>query len=79
MVDDIAGIARKLGAAQKRVVLALSDEWGRSHNHQAAKRLWHRNDIPMLLDHQHCTDDSWRLRPKGVAVRNHLKGSDNGK
>lgn len=70
---DVAEIAGKLGAAQKRTVLSLSGEWGRAACHQAAKRLWWRNDIPMLLDHKHCTDNCWQLRPLGLQVRAHLE------
>lgn len=62
-------IARKLGAAQRRVVLALFDEWAESGNQAAAKRLWYRNDIPQLLDHRHRTNDCWQLRPIGIAVQ----------
>lgn len=74
MTDDIARIAVKLGSAQKRVILSLSAEWGPSSDHQAAKRLWYRNDIPLLLDHRHRTNNCWSLRPLGLAVRNHLTG-----
>lgn len=71
--EEIAWIARKLGSAQKRVVMALSAEWGPSGNHAAATRLWCRQDIPLLLDHRHQTDDCWSLRPKGIAVRAYLR------
>lgn len=68
-------IARKLGSAQRRVVLSLPGDgnWGRSANHQAAKRLWYRNDIPLLIDHRHRTDNVWSLRPLGLAVRAELE------
>lgn len=79
MPDDIAEIVRKLGAAQKRGILALSDDFGPSGEHAAMKRLWHRDDIPMLVDHQHCADDSWSLRPLGLAVRARLtEGAEHG-
>jgi len=73
MDGGIDRIARKLGSAQKRVILALSGEWGPSGNHAAASRLWWRGDIPMLLDHRHQTDDCWKLRPLGIAVREYLE------
>ncbi len=69
---DVAEIARGLGAAQKRGILALSGEWGPSGEHAAMKRLWYRADIPLLLDHRHRTDDCWMLRSIGLAVRAHL-------
>lgn len=72
------GIARKLGPAQKRVMLRLHSDWDSSGNHEAAKRLWYRNDIPQLLDHRHCSGDSWRLRPIGIAVRDYLKEQHHG-
>jgi len=71
---NVAEIAKALGKAQKRGILALSEQWGPSGEHQAMKRLWYRNDIPMLLDHKSRTDDCWQLRPIGLAVRAHLQG-----
>jgi hypothetical protein len=72
-MNNVAEIAKKLGKAQKRGVLNLSDKWGASGEHQAMKRLWYRDDIPMLLDHKSRTDDCWQLRPIGLAVRAHLQ------
>jgi hypothetical protein len=69
---DARHIAAKLGASQKRGILNLSDEWGPSGERAAMKRLWHRDDIPLLIDHKHRTDDCWILRPIGLAVRNIL-------
>jgi len=66
---DPRKIAQKLGKAQRRVVLALSSTWGPSGGHAAAKRLLYRQDIPLLLDHRHRSDDCWSLRPIGLAVR----------
>jgi hypothetical protein len=67
-------IARKLGAAQRRTVLSLTDDWGKAASHAAAKRLWYRNDIPLLLDHRHRTDNCWALRPaRHRAVRRILE------
>ncbi len=67
--SEIARIASRLGAAQKRGVLNLSRKWGASGEHQAMKRLWYRNDIPLFLDHKYRTDDCWQLRPIGQSVR----------
>lgn len=69
MPDDIAAIVKKLGAAQKRGILALSDDFRPSGEHQAMVRLWYRDDIPLLVDHRHRTNDCWRLRPLGLRVR----------
>lgn len=66
---EIAAIARKLGRAQKRVILSLSAEFGPAADHRAAKRLWYRNDIPLLLDHRYRTDNCWQLRPIGLSVK----------
>ena len=68
-----AEIARKLGAAQKLTILSLSEEWGPAASHAAAKRLWRRCDIPLLLDHKYRTDNCWALRPIGLAVRAELE------
>lgn len=69
-------MAAKLGAAQKRGILNLTEEWGASGEHQAMKRLWHRTDIRQLIDHKHRTDDCWCLRPIGLAVRKVLERSN---
>lgn len=73
VIKDPATIARKLGAAQRRAMLALSADWGPSGDHRACIRLWYRNDISQLLDHAHQTDDCWKLRPIGLAVQAVLK------
>ncbi len=70
---EAATIARKLGVAQKRAILNLSADWGPSGEYTAAKRLWLRSDIPLLLDHRHRTDDCWQLRPIGLEVRTILQ------
>jgi len=62
-------VAKGLGAAQKRTILSLDEDWGPAYSHAAAKRLWYRNDIPLLLDHRHRTNNCWSLRPLGLAVR----------
>jgi len=67
--DDVSVIAGKLGRVQRRAIAKLTEEWGPSGEHEACKRLWFRTDIPLLLDHKHMTDDCWKLRPIGVAVR----------
>jgi hypothetical protein len=78
MPEDVEKIVRKLGAAQRRTVLSLTGEWGAAASHQAAKRLWYRTDIPLLLDHKHRTDNCRALRPIGLAVRAHLLSTSNG-
>ena len=72
-MDDPAAMARKLGAVEKRTILSLSEEWGPAASHAAAKRLWHRHDIPLLLDHKYRADNCWALRPIGLAVRAELE------
>lgn len=69
-------IAARLGAAQKRGLLNLSDKWGPSGEHAAMKRLWYRDDVPLLLDHRHKTNDCWQLRPLGIAVRKYLEATN---
>lgn len=74
----VAEIAGKIGRTQKLVVLSLSEDWGPSANHQAAKRLWYRGDIPRLVDHKHCEDNVWCLTRIGRQVAAHLEGTDHG-
>lgn len=71
-------IIRKLGAAQRRGLLALpaSGSFGNSGEFEAMKRLWYRDDIPRLVDHMHRTDDCWALRDIGLEVRTALKQLD---
>lgn len=67
--------ARRIGKAQRAVILALSsDEWRKAPSHQAAKRLWWRDR--RLVDHQHRTDNSWCLTPFGAAVQAALRKLD---
>lgn len=73
--ENVAEIAGKLGAAQKRTILSLDETWGPADSHQAAKRLWYRDDIPLLLDHRHRTNNCWSLRPIGLLVRDHLRAT----
>mgnify|MGYP003453354931 CR=1 FL=1 len=75
--EEIVAISRKLGRAQKRVILSLSADFGRAADHQAAKRLWWRDDIPLLLDHRHQTGNCWQLRPLGLRVRAILEKEPN--
>lgn len=64
--------ALKLGAAQRRTVLALAgDEWGKAPDHGAAKRLWYRE--LRLVDHKHATDNCWALTDAGVQMQAYLR------
>lgn len=64
-------LARKLGRAQKRTILSLSEAWGKAADHRAAKRLWYRD--PRLVDHRHLTDNCWALTPLGIEMRDYLR------
>jgi hypothetical protein len=73
-----AEIAAVLGAAQRRVLLSLSEEWGKACDHQAAKRMFYGvrgrgglrlNRYYYLVEHKHRTDNCWRLSTWGSAVR----------
>jgi hypothetical protein len=78
---DPARVASVLGPAQRRVLLSLSEQWGKACDHQAAKRMWHGirgrgglrlNRFYYLIEHKHLTDNCWRLNDQGAAVRAEL-------
>jgi hypothetical protein len=82
--EELASFAERLGPAQRRVILALSEEWGPSPCHQTAKRMWYgitgrgirRQRGPMyVIDHKHCTDNCWRLNDDGLALQNALRAA----
>lgn len=70
--------AAKLGAAQRRIILALGADWGPSPDHQATKRMWHgitgrgvkRQRGPLyVVEHKHRTDNCWRLNDNGLRLQ----------
>lgn len=78
MIPDLEILAAKLGPAQRRVILSLSDKWGPSSDHQAAKRMWYgitgrgikRQRGPVyVIEHRHMTDNCWRLNDVGLALQ----------
>lgn len=75
---DLAAIARRIGAAQKRSILSLSEEWGPAADHRACVRLFYSSDRPLVL-HKHQTDNCWSLSELGLALRHHLQELDNAK
>lgn len=75
-MSDAREIAEGLGKTQRRVILSLGPNWGSSADYQCAKRMWYgiRGGY-LLIDHKHRTDNCWRLRPLGLAVRKILEDS----
>lgn len=72
--QEVVRIARGLGRAQRRVILSLTEDWGKAACHTTAKRIWYGiRGWHYLIDHKHCTDNCWRLRPIGLAVRAYLQ------
>lgn len=76
-------IADALGQAQRRVILSLGEDWGKSCDHGCAKRMWYGvrgvggrkvNRHCYLIEHKHLTDNCWRLNELGMAVRAELVG-----
>ena len=84
MADTPETIAAGLTEAQRWVVNSLPRDgsFGPARTHQTAKYMWYgigkgRADGlgVRLVDHQHCTDNSWCLTALGLAVREVLERS----
>ncbi len=82
--EDMLALAERLGPAQKRVILALSEDWGKSPCHQTAKRMWYgvsgrgircQRGPVYLIEHKHRTDNCWRLNERGLAVQASLRAT----
>jgi hypothetical protein len=77
-VTEAEKIAAGLTEGQRKVVLALPADgsFGPASSHTRAKYMWWgigaRRTI-RLIEHQHCTDNSWCLNPRGLAVRKVLE------
>jgi hypothetical protein len=81
---DMIELAERLGPAQRRVILALGEDWGKSPCHQTAKRMWYgvtgrgvkRLRGPLyIIEHKHRTDNCWRLNDTGLALQAALRST----
>jgi hypothetical protein len=66
-----AELLPRLGQAQKRVILSLTEDWGEAACHKTAKRMFHGvggQHRPLVL-HKHCTDNCWALSDLGMALK----------
>ncbi|WP_155262915.1 hypothetical protein [Sphingomonas segetis] len=81
-MSELADLAAKLGAAQRRVILALGEDWGPSPDHQAAKRMWYgisgrgikrTRGLVYVIEHKHRTDNCWRLNERGLELQAALR------
>jgi len=79
---ELADLAERLGPAQRRIILALGEDWGPSPDHQATKRMWYgvtgrgikRQRGPVyVVEHKHRTDNCWRLNDNGLALQSALR------
>lgn len=64
-------IAKKLGKAQRRVILSLTDDWGKAACHQTARRMFYgvTERHYTVIHHKHCTDNCWRLNDLGERIK----------
>lgn len=71
---DVGAVAAKLGKAQRRVILSLSDHWGEASCHRTAKRMFYGvgTEGHTVVQHKHMTDNCWRLSKLGLAVKEAL-------
>ncbi len=70
---DGSEVAARLGNAQRRVILSLTDDWGPAACHQTAKRMfWGVRGGFYLVEHKHRTDNCWSLNTRGLAVKRAL-------
>jgi hypothetical protein len=67
-------VAARLGKAQRRVILSLTDDWGRAACHQTARRMfWGVTDRRYtVIHHKHRTDNCWCLSTLGERVKEWL-------
>lgn len=70
-MDVAAYIAPRLGKAQRRVILSLSNEWGEASSHQTARRMFCGvTDCKyQVVAHKRQTDNCWRLTDIGQRVK----------
>jgi hypothetical protein len=64
-------VADKIGKAQRRVILSLTDDWGKAACHQTARRMFYGVTAQRhtVIHHKHCTDNCWRLSDLGQSVK----------
>lgn len=64
-------IVPRLGKAQRRVLLSLTEDWGEAACHKTAKRMfWGVTDRDYtLVFHKHRTDNCWQLSDLGASVK----------
>ena len=69
--DEAAWLmADALGVAQRRVVLALSEDWAEAEDHRTAKRMTMGvRDAKGLIERRGKAENMWRLTPEGVRVK----------
>lgn len=67
-------IAARLGKAQRRVILSLTEDWGRAACHQTARRMFYgvTTNRYTVVRHKHRTDNCWCLSDLGLAVKEEL-------
>lgn len=73
-------IVRKLTKAQREVVLSLPGDghFGPASSFGTAKYMWWgilAGRETRLIEHQHLTDNSWRLNNRGLEVRRLLENT----
>ncbi|GGE76375.1 hypothetical protein [Sphingomonas prati] len=62
-------IAAEIGVAQRRVVMALSDDWQEADDHRTAKRMTAIRDAKGLIQRRGKSENAWRLTVIGVRVK----------
>ncbi len=74
----VEAVAAGLTVTQRRVVMSLpaDGDFGKADGARCARRMWwgiQKGGAIRLIEHQHCTDNSWCLNDFGLAVRAHLE------
>jgi hypothetical protein len=71
------GVAKRLGAAQRRTILSLGENLGNAADHRCASRMFHNvRSGNILVLHGFLGGNSWCLTPKGLLVKSALEAME---